>query len=316
MVSIKIKRRGNKAYLYAEHSFRLPNSKVIKLSKLIKSREESKSQAVNQYFIEKEALSYAAFALQNYKTGSVLTKEKIQKLEMMRVEYKNILRKLSKSQMKDVLDRFTVNFTYESNAIEGNSLTLKDVTLLLHENILPKGKDLREVYETRNTRLVNGLLFKNKIKITIKGILELHALLVKDTGVREGFKQLPNYLLMRNVKTTLPESVEKEMNLLVKWYHQVKDKEHPLKVASQFHGKFEKIHPFEDGNGRVGRILINAMLLEQGYPPIIIRKSMRASYFSALEASDNNYPHKLERFLLEKMENTFKNFFGVYVRYL
>lgn len=316
MVSIKNKRRGNKSYLYAEHSFRLPNSKVVKLSKLVKNREESKSPSVKQYFIEKEALSYSAFALQNYKTDPVLTKEQMYKLEMMRVEYKNILRKLSRSQMKDVLDRFTVNFTYESNAIEGNSLTLKDVTLLLHENILPKGKDLREVYETRNTRIVNGLLFRNKIKITSKGILGLHALLVKDTGVREGFKQLPNFLLMRNVKTTPPESVEKEMESLITWYYQVKDKEHPLKVASQFHGKFERIHPFEDGNGRVGRILINAMLLEQGYPPIIIRKSMRASYFNALEASDNNYHHKLERFLLEKMENTFKNFFEVYVKYI
>jgi Fic family protein len=218
--------------------------------------------------------------------------------------------------MKDILDRFTINFTYESNAIEGNSLTLKDVTFILNENTVPKGKDLREVYETRNTRIANDLLFKNKIKITIKDIIKLHSILIKDTGVEEGFKKLPNVLAMRNVKTTPPEKVDEEMKKLINWYNKVKEKEHPIKIASEFHGKFERIHPFEDGNGRTGRIIINAMLLEVGYPPIIIRKTMRIAYFSALEAIDTGHKLKLERFLLNKFEKTFKNFFEIYMKYI
>ena len=316
MVSIRTKNIKGKNYLYVEYSFRLPNGDIKKISKLIKDKDHAKSKEVKDYFLSKETEAYKEYALKIYKQNIVLTKEKITKIESFRVEYKQLLNKLTKNQRKDILDRFTVNFTYESNAIEGNSLTLKDVTLILNENIVPKGTDLREVYETRNTRVANEMLFNNKIKINLKSILKLHSVLIKDTGVSEGFKKLPNFLLMRNVKTTPPEKVEKEMQDLVEMYNGQKEKEHPLKLATDFHGRFEKIHPFEDGSGRVGRMLINTILLENGYPPLIIRKTMRSSYFNALEAYDNGYKPKLERFFLERLEKTFNDFFKIYVSYL
>ncbi len=147
-------------------------------------------------------------------------------------------------------------------------------------------------------------------------ILKLHALLVKETGVAAGFKKVPNFLWMRKLETAPPERVEEEMNNLVDWYDKTKGKLHPLKTASEFHSRFERIHPFEDGNGRTGRILINAILLENGYPPLIIRKTTRQAYFSALEAYDGGYKLKLERFLIEKFKETFNKFFKVYVRYV
>ncbi len=303
--------KGNK-YYYAEHSFRLPNKKIKKISKLVKSKKDK----VNSFFIEKEIEEYQKYAINKFKANIVLTEEKIKNLESIRVKYKHILNKLTKKQISDIMDRFTVNFTYESNSIEGNSLTLKDVTLILYEKIVPKNRDLREVYETKNTREANNLLFKNKIKISKKSIINIHKIIVKDTDVLLGFKKLENFLLMRNVKTTLPEKVEEEIDKLIHWYNQNKQILYPLKLASEFHGKFEQIHPFEDGNGRVGRILINAILLEHKFPPLIIRKTMKLSYFNSLEAFDNNHKEKLERFLIEKLEKTFKNFFEIYVKYL
>ena len=92
--------------------------------------------------------------------------------------------------------------------------------------------------------------------------------------------------------------------------------EFPLKLAALFHGKFERIHLFEDGNGRVGRFLINVILTKNKYSPLIIRKSQRIAYLSALEAFDQGYTEKLERFLLEKFKATYKNFFEVYFKYL
>ncbi len=316
MVSVRKKRINGKEYLYAEHSFRLPNGNVKKTSKLVKSAEEAKGPETKKYFLRKEEEEYAKYASSKYIPDYVLTKQKIEKLELFKAEYRQIIRSLTKAQFKDILDRFTANFTYESNAIEGNSLTLKDVTLFFSHNILPKGKDLREVYDTKNTRDANELLFAGKIKITIADIIKLHSVLVKDTGIQVGFKKIPNFLLMRNVKTTPPEDVEKEMNALVLWYEKNKGKEHPLKMASEFHGRFEKIHPFEDGNGRVGRILINAILLENGYSPLIIRKTVRGPYFNALDAFDNGHKPKLLRFLLEKMEDTFRKFFFIYMKYI
>ena len=95
-----------------------------------------------------------------------------------------------------------------------------------------------------------------------------------------------------------------------------KNKIHPILLASEFHAKFEKIHPFEDGNGRLGRIIINLILLETGYPPLIIRKLSRQKYFSALDAYDKGHHDKFERFLLERIEETFEKFFRIYIKYL
>lgn len=316
MVNIRYKTINGKKYLYAEHSFRLPDGKIKKISKLIKKEEEKDNKDIKDYFLKKQAESFYNYSLKKYKTDSIFTKEQIKKLESIKIEYREIIKSFTKHQIKDILDRFTVNFTYESNAIEGNSLTLKDVTLILGENIVPKNKDLREVYETRNTREAHELLFKNKIKINIKDILNIHSILIKDTGVQAGFKKLPNYLVIRDLKTTLPEKVEEEINRLIYWYDINKDKIHPLKLAAEFHARFEKIHPFEDGNGRTGRILLNAILLEHNYPPLIIRKTARIAYFSSLGAFDRGYKDKFERFLLDKLKTTFEKFFKVYVKYL
>ena len=316
MVSVKYKTINGKKYLYAEHSFRLPNGKIKKISKLIQNKEEEKNKEIKDYFLKKQIESYQDYALKTYKPNNLLNEEQIKKLEQIRVEYKEIMKSFTKNQIKDILDRFTVNFTYESNAIEGNSLTLKDVTLILGENVVPKNKDLREVYETRNTREAHELLFKNKIKINIKDIIHVHSILVKDTGVQLGFKKLPNYIVMRNLKTTPPEKVEEEINKLILWYETNKNKIHPLRLATEFHARFESIHPFDDGNGRTGRILLNVILLEQNYPPLIIRKTARIAYFSSLEAFDKGYKDKLERFLLDKIKDTFEKFFKIYVKYL
>jgi len=316
MVSVTYKTINGKKYLYAEYSFRLPNGKIKKISKLIQKKENKEDKVVKDYFLKKKVEAYQKYALENYKKDIIFSEEQIKKLEQMKVEYREIMRRLTKKQIKDILDRFTVNFTYESNAIEGNSLTLKDVTLILEEKIVLKDRDLREVYETKNAREAHELLFNNKIKINIKDIIKLQEIIVKDTGVSTGFKKLPNYILMRNLRTIPPEKVEKEMNNLIGWYEENKNKIHPLRLATGFHARFEAIHPFEDGNGRTGRILLNAILLECGYPPLIIRKTARVAYFSSLEAFDKGYKGKLERFFLDKIKKTFNNFFKVYVRYL
>ena len=316
MVSLKKKKIKGKQYLYAEHSFRLPDNSIKKISKLVKSPAEANSFATKNYFLSKEKEAYKNYALGKYAVDRIFTRELLCSIEDIRVEFKYLKNKLSKKQLEDVIDRFAVNFTYESNAIEGNSLTLKDVTIIIKENVVPKGKNLREVYETKNTRDANQLLFDNKIKLTRDSIIKLHSVLVNDTGVSTGYKKLPNFLLMRNVQTTPPENVEVEMDTLLKWFSDNKDKIHPLRLAADFHASFERIHPFEDGNGRIGRVLLNAILVEQGLPPLIVRKTMRMAYFSSLEAFDKGYKDKFEMFVIDKFKRTFNNFFGIYVKYL
>jgi len=294
--------KGKKRY-YLERSIRLLTGEVKKFSIYLKDYDaKRKYKEINHYKrllndnISKELTEFAA---RYYKKINIFNEELLKRLEEIKLGYKEITKKLSKKQLQDIIDRFTVNFTYESNAIEGNSLTLKDVTFVLHEKKAIKGKDLREIYETLNTREAIELVFSNKLRVNEKDIIKLHKILVKNTGISFGYKKLPNFLFKK----------------LIEWYHENKYV-HPLQRAAIFHGRFEKIHPFEDGNGRIGRLLINIMLLNNRYPPLIIRKSQRLSYFSCLEAFDKGYEDKLNRFLVEKYKKTYEKFFKVYVKYL
>ncbi len=310
--------KGKKRY-YLEKSVRLPNGKVKKFSMYLKGYSQGKKSkeiaGLKELLNAKIQKELTEFAAKYYKSQNIFNEELLKKLEEIKLGHREIIKKLNKKQLQDIIDRFTVNFTYETNAIEGNSLTLKDVTFILHEKKALKGKDLREIYETLNTRQAMEIVFSNKLKISEKDIIKLHKILVRNTGVSFGYKKLPNFLLARQLETTPPERVKEEMKRLVDWYHENKQI-HPLQRAAIFHGRFEKIHPFEDGNGRVGRLLINIMLLNNRYPPLIIRKSQRMSYFSCLEAFDKGYEDKLSRFLVEKYKKTYEKFFKVYVKYL
>ncbi len=317
MAFVSVKTINGKRRTYLETSVRL-HTGVKKFSVYLKKYAPQNKEQIQKYEQQlkaKVATALSTSAVAYFTSNSTFTKQTIQKIEAMKLGYKELLKKMTTKQYQDIIDRFAVNFTYESNAIEGNSLTLKDVTMLFHENNIPHGTHLRDIHETLNTRKALESLFYHKIKIREKDILALHQTLVQETGVSLGYKKFPNFLLGRNVQTTPPENVVSDMQKLLSWYHSI-ERMHPLQKAALFHACFEKIHPFEDGNGRVGRILLNAILLDHGYPPLIIRKTQRVAYFSALAAADKNYYEKLFRFLLEKYKKTYQQFFEVYVRYL
>jgi len=304
---------NKKEYKYAVESFRLPNTKIKKIEVLINKNNKNKLKSIVDERKKKEFLKYM---LRRYETDSLFTKEEFEKIEAIKHDYRKILKNLPEQNKKDLFDRFTANFTYESNALEGNSLTLKDVAIVMFENSTIKGKDLREIYETRNSRKVVEGIINNKFKISEEDIIKIHKILVKDLGIRTGYKKFPNVLIGKKVKLTSPEKVKSEMEKLIKWYNEHKNRFHPLKLAALFHGKFEQIHAFDDGNGRVGRFLINIILVNNKYPALIIRKSQRIAYLTALEKFDDKYSKTLERFILEKFKETYRKFFEIYIQYL
>ena len=139
---------------------------------------------------------------------------------------------------------------------------------------------------------------------------------MKKVDERVGYKKLPNIILGRNITLTAPENVSQEMKNLLRWYRENEYKIYPLELALKFHHKFEQIHPFADGNGRVGRMLLNYILIKKGYYPIIIRNSHRNKYIKALQPADAGRYIPLIRFGIEKAKETYRKFFEVYYQYL
>ncbi|MCR4336127.1 MAG: Fic family protein [archaeon] len=318
MVYISEKTIKKNKYFYLMKSLRLPNGKVITLQKLLDKKGNVKEleKKYKIFFLEKEKEAYSNFALKNYTANSVYTREQIKKIEEMKVEYQYLVKNFSAEQYKDVFDRFIANFTYESNAIEGSSLTLKDVAIVMFENRSMQGKDLREIWETKNSREVMEKILKGKFKVNEKDIIKMHKMLMENIDQRTGYKQFPNEIVGSTIKLTPPEKVEKEMNELFERHENNSENLHPLQAAALFHGKFERIHPFADGNGRVGRFIVTAILANENYPPLIIRKTQRESYIKALEDFHRGYTNNLERIFLDKYKKTFEKFFAGYTKYV
>src|SRR3989344_4204468 len=212
MAFISKKTLRGKARYYLEKSIRLPDGRVKKFSVYLKnykpdSRFEELSHYENQ--LSKKARNFLiVYAEGFYRKSGTFSKETRRALEERKLEYRELVKKISEKQLQDVIDRFAVNFTYESNAIEGNSLTLKDVAIVLHEKKTLEGKDLHEIYETLNTREAIAMIFKKKFNVNRHDILHLHKMLVKNTGVPFGYKSLPNFILGRNTPTVPPEKVK------------------------------------------------------------------------------------------------------------
>lgn len=200
--------------------------------------------------------------------------------------------------------------------MEGNSLTLKNFSEIVFENKIAGTADLREVYDAKNSYAVFSKLLDGKKEITESFIINIHKKIMKNIDERIGYKKLPNIILGRRIKLTPPEKVHQEMKDLLKWYNKNKGKLYPLELAFRFHHRFESIHPFADGNGRVGRMLLNYILIKEGYYPIIIRKTHRNKYLKALQAEDNRKFVPLMRFALEKAKETYRKFFEVYYHYI
>ena len=307
MYEIKRKIKG-KEYTYSEKSIKY-RGKVIKYSKIGLLKEDVIEYEIENNLSEKISKLYI-------KPEYPLTHNEIKKIELMNFSYKKLKRKFHKKDWEDIKKRFVANFVFESNALEGNSLTLKNFKEIIFENKLVSAADLREVYDAKNSYEVFSYIFNSRKEIDIDFIIDIHKKIMKNIDDRIGFKKIPNILLGKRVKLTKPENVEKELNDLLVWYNKVRYKTHPLELAFKFHHKFEKIHPFADGNGRVGRILLNYILIKEGHFPIIIRKSNRQKYIKSLEAADNGKYILLMRFAIEKAKDTYRKFFEVYSKYL
>ena len=207
-------------------------------------------------------------------------------------ELKKDFSKEPKENFENRYESFCSLFTHDSTAIEGNTLTLSETSYLLFEGVVPSTRSLREINEVLNHKKAFDFILKYKEDITREFILELHRLVVVNTLREDLISQAGKYrtvqVFIGNSIPPKPHEVPEKMTNLLKWYSKNKNKLHPLVVASYFHTEFEKIHPFVDGNGRTGRLIMNFILYKNKYPMINIPNSRKFKYYKVLQEAHKN----------------------------
>lgn len=185
-------------------------------------------------------------------------------------------------------DKLNLEWTYHSNAIEGNTLTLRETKVVL-EGITVGGKSLREHFEATNHR--DAIVYVEELISQQEALSEwqvknIHSLVLKGIDNEEAGRYRRENVVISGASTTPPDFLHlgEEMQQLIAWYQQA-DQLHPIARAAELHTRFVKIHPFIDGNGRTGRLLLNFDLMKLGYPPAVIRKEDRLAYYDALDAA-------------------------------
>lgn len=205
------------------------------------------------------------------------------------------LKSLDNKTLRDMYNDFTTLFVFNTNAIEGNTLTLRDTDLLLNKNITPSGKSLREINDHLNSKTTFNFILEKKPKINQAVIIKLHSLLMKDMDERVGSYRAHDVRVFgARFEATPKEYIKIYMNLLLRWYNKEKNRMHPLILAAIFHHKFEKIHPFYDGNGRTGRMLLNLILINNKLTLLMVPDAQRKRYYNALSEADSTAINKTE----------------------
>lgn len=190
-------------------------------------------------------------------------------------------------------------FTYDSTGIEGNTLTFEETSHLLFEGIVPKEKSMREIYEVINHKKAFDYLLEYKGDLNKEFILKLHELVVINTLRKDLVSQIGKYRTVQVfIGRSIPppaKEVPKKIASLLRWYSTNKKTLDPIVLASYFHTEFEKIHPFVDGNGRVGRLLMNYILHKHKCPMINIPKKRKFKYYEVLQKAQ--YDNSLRPFV-------------------
>lgn len=192
------------------------------------------------------------------------------------------------ASVKDkMLEEFSINFTYNTNAIEGSSISEDETREIVSKGIAPH-KPVRDIKETEKHAILFKELLSKKLPITRQLLLDWHSRLFSETKsdiagkfrdymVRVGDYRAPDW---QNVETLMKDFIVfcKDRKTL-----------HPVEFAARVHYRFEKIHPFGDGNGRIGRLITNALLWHEGYPLLVIEYKKRKSYYAALRKDEEQF---------------------------
>lgn len=238
------------------------------------------------------------------------------------------LRPLGREQEAIIMQKFRLDWNYHSNHLEGNSLTYGETKALILFGLTAQGKPLKDHFEiTGHDEAIKWIedIVKQERPLTESFIRELHTLLLQksyevDAITPDGkptkrrieigqYKTAPNHVLTKTgeiFRFATPEETPAKMHDLMEWFRekQASSYTEPVLLAAEFHYKFIRIHPFDDGNGRTARLLMNFILMQYGYPPVIIKTEDKQNYFNVLRLADAGNLEPFVNYIAENLSRS------------
>ena len=261
------RKKGKKEYFYLQHSFREKGGVITKEKYLGKAIPKDIESIIHKF-------------------RSEIQKNQYIKLEKIKKDFQKEWRKYPATIKDKEREEIAIAFTYNTNAIEGSTITLEETREIIQDKISPN-KPLKDIKETEAHYRVFLAMLDNKERISHKHLLSWHKEIFGETKpdiagkFRNYFVRVGNYLApdWRDVKKLLTR--------LIKFINGTKI--NSVELAARAHYKFEKIHPFGDGNGRIGRLIMNHLLWHRGYPMLIVEFKTRSSYYKALQRDEERF---------------------------
>ncbi len=269
MVRVRKKTLKGKTYYYLEHSIR-SGGRVQKKELYLGNKIPSNIEIMKKEFLDE-----------------IYHQKWFVDIEKIKQNYLKNQRLMPKSVRDKEIETFAINFTYDTQRIEGSTLTRKETADLLERGIAPNNKPMRDVQEAEAHKELFFEILKSKKDLSLQVVIEWHWELFNKTKAGMAGKIRKYQVAIRGSKFMPPSPIEVYPMLteFFQWYNKNKNKMHPIEMAAIAHLRFVTIHPFGDGNGRISRLIMNFILNRKKYPMLDIPYERRNSYYNALERS-------------------------------
>lgn len=292
MSFIEKQKHGDKFYYYLVKNVRISPT-IVKKVRIFLGNKVPPDEELQKLFKEIEKKAPKPYS------AKWLPKETIEKVEDLHATVAIFKGLPSDMAPKD----FLVRFTYNSNAIEGNQLSLRQTALILSDNIAPQGAKTDDVVEVMNGKDAWEFIKKYKGSLNEKFLQKLQYEITKNTKCRIQGKYRDSEVRIGGSEWKPPEAknVKKLMNRLVEKYKKIKRTLHPVELAGLFHNELVQIHPFTDGNGRTARLVMNWILMKKKFPPVIINVQNKEEYYNVIEEADKGKQKPFAIFLAKQL---------------
>ena len=283
---IEKRRAGKRIKYYAVHSFR-EGKEVVKIRRYLghnlSGKELKRKKQIAEKFIQEQLRHYRVI---RDPLQAALSPDELGQLKRIESKYNFRVHHLSEEQWS----RFAELFSYNTNAIEGSTLTQREVSELIEKNKVPD-KSGRDIEEAKGVVEAVKFIRTAKEHISLDLIKRLHEIVFRgskhfagrfrEAGVEVVIRDKSGEVVHRGAPSGMVLPLLKE---LIQWYNENRKAYPPVLLAAVVHNQFENIHPFQDGNGRVGRLLLNNILIKHSLPPVNIELTRRQEYYEALQA--------------------------------